>query len=80
MDDLYGDILALLSRLRESGHPVEARHLLEALTDVCSPRDVLDNMRCALGDLPETVGPEARALIQAAEIKIEILWKELGTP
>ena len=80
MDDLYGDILALLSRLRESGHPTEARLLLEALTDVCNQRDVLDNLRGALGDLPEGLSAETVVLIKAAEVKIEILWKDLGTP
>lgn len=80
MDELYGDILALLARLRESGHPGEARHLLEALTDVCSPRDVLDNLRGALGDLPEGLTPEAAALRRSAEARIEALWQELETP
>lgn len=78
MDELYGDILALLSRLRDSGHPAEARLLLEALTNVCSPRDILDNLRTALDDLPEGLTPETLALKQAAEAKIEILWKELS--
>jgi len=80
MDDLYGDILALLSRLRESGHPAEARLLLEALTNVCNQRDVLDNLRGALGELPAGLSPETTVLIKSAEINIEVLWKELGTP
>lgn len=80
MDELYGDILALLSRLRESGHGAEARHLLEALTHVCSPRDVLDNLREALSELPPGLSPEALILKQAAEAKVELLWKELGAP
>jgi hypothetical protein len=79
MDDLYGDILALLALLREAGHSAGARSLLKAMTDVCSPRDVLDNLRGALGDLPGTLEPEALALKQAAEAKIESLWKDLGT-
>lgn len=78
MDELYGDILALLARLRESGHPAEARQLLEALTHVCSPRDVLDNLRDALSELSQDLTPETLALKQAAEAKIELLWKDLG--
>lgn len=77
MDNLYGDILALLALLRESGHGTEARLLLEALTHVCNPRDVLDNLRNALGDLPKDLTPEATDLKQTAEAKIEVLWKEL---
>ena len=80
MDDLYGDILALLTHLRTSGHPAEARLLLEALTNICNARDVLDNLRGALGDLPGDLTPEARALHKDAEAKIEVLWKELGAP
>lgn len=79
MDDLYGDILALLALLRESGHGAEARSLLKAMTDVCNPRDVLDNLRGALGDLPANLEPRAKALKLAAETKIEILWQEMGT-
>lgn len=78
MDDLYGDVLALLALLRESGHAAEARLLLEALTHVCNPRDVLDNLRGALGDLPHTLTPEALALQRSAEARIEVLWQELG--
>ena len=80
MDDLYGDILALLAHLRSSGHPEEARQLLEALTHVCNARDVLDNLRAALGDLPKDLNPELKALQKDAEAKIENLWKELGAP
>lgn len=78
MDDLYGDILALLALLRETGHSTGARSLLKAMTDVCSPRDVLDNLRGALGDLPGNLDPRAQALKQAAEAKIEVLWQDLG--
>lgn len=78
MDELYGDILALLPRLREAGRALEARHILEALTDVCNPRDVLDNLRGALGDLPADLPAEAQALKEAAEAKIEALWQEWG--
>ena len=36
MDDLYGDILALLPLLREGGHAAGARSLLKAMTEACN--------------------------------------------
>lgn len=76
MDELYGDVLALLPLMRASGHGEDARDLLSALTDACNPREILDNLRAALaevGDLP----PEAQALRTRILDRIEQLWSEL---
>ncbi|MBK8726795.1 MAG: hypothetical protein IPL96_12315 [Holophagaceae bacterium] len=76
MDQLYGDLLALLPVLREAGLRAEATALLGSLTNACNPREVLDNLRCALAELPEDLGPEARTLVNRLQDHLETLWSE----
>ena len=76
MDELYGDILDLLPRLREAGQGASASALLGSLTNACNPRDVLDNLRCALAELPEELAPETRGLVTRIQDHIEVLWAE----
>jgi hypothetical protein len=76
MDELYGDILALLPLLRQAGQGEAARELLSAMTDACSPREILDNLRFALAEV-EPQGAEAQALKARIEARVEALWGEL---
>lgn len=79
MDELYGDVLALLPLLRGAGHSEAARDLLSAMTDACGPREILDNLRLALTELPPLT-PEAKAIRDRIEDRVEALWSELPGP
>ena len=76
MDQLYGDILDLLPLLREAGHRSSASALLGSLTNACNSREVLDNLRYVLAELPEELAPETRALVTRIQDHIEVLWAE----
>lgn len=76
MDELYGLLLDLLPRLREAGHRAAASELLAALTQACTPLEVLDRLRSALAELPDSLDPEARALVRGIQATLEILWAE----
>ncbi|MBK8726489.1 MAG: hypothetical protein IPL96_10735 [Holophagaceae bacterium] len=77
MDQLYGDILALLPLLREGGQGASASALRGALTNACNPREALDGLRGALAELPEDLGPEARRLVTRIQDRVEVLWADM---
>lgn len=58
MDEILGQVLELLPRLREAGHGAEAHALLQALTEGCNPPEILGSLQVALAELPEGLGPE----------------------
>ncbi len=76
MDELYGLLLDLLPRLREAGHREEASALLAALTQACTPLEVLDRLRNALAELPDGLDAETKALVRGLQSTLEILWAE----
>lgn len=76
MDELYGLLLDLLPRLREGGHRAAASELLGALTQACTPHEVLDRLRNALAELPDGLDADTRALVKGIQATLEILWAE----
>lgn len=61
MDELLGDILAYLPKLREAGREAEARELLHSLTEGCNAPEILRSLHIALADLPDDLGLELDA-------------------
>ncbi len=80
MDELYGLLLDLLPRLREAGHRASASALLGALTNACTPLEVLDHLRTSLAELPDTLDPDTRALVRGIQSTLEVLWNERTQP
>ncbi len=80
MDELYGLLLDLLPRLREAGHRAQASELLAALTQACTPLEVLDRLRTSLAELPDSLDPDTRALVRGLQSTLEILWTERTQP
>ena len=79
METLYGQVLDLLRRLREAGRAEDADGLLAALTQACTQREILSELRYAVGDLPEA---ELDADLVSARrdllTELERQWAELG--
>jgi hypothetical protein len=61
MDELLGDVLAYLPKLREAGREAEARELLHSLTEGCNAPEILRSLQIALADLPDDLGLELDA-------------------
>jgi hypothetical protein len=77
MDDILGQVLDLLPRLREAGREAEARALLKALTDGCNPKELLASLQVALAELPEGLGEELEARVSALLAAVGRLVQEL---
>lgn len=61
MDELLGEVLAFLPRLREAGRDAEAHALLHSLTEGCNAPEILQSLQIALADLPDDLGLELEA-------------------
>jgi hypothetical protein len=61
MDELLGEVLAFLPRLREAGREAESRALLHSLTEGCNAPEILQSLQIALADLPDDLGLELEA-------------------
>lgn len=61
MDELLGEVLAYLPKLREAGREAEARTLLHSLTEGCNAPEILQSLQVALADLPDDLGLELEA-------------------
>lgn len=77
MDQVLGEVLDLLPRLRAAGREVEATALLLSLTEGCHAREVLMSLQAALGDLPEDLGPELDGRISTLLAHLSGLLQEL---
>jgi hypothetical protein len=79
MDDLYGALLAFLPHLRAAGREGDAMKVLEALTEGCNARELLDSLRNVLAELPEDValGESLSAQRKTMLAQIDALWANL---
>lgn len=76
MDVLLGQVLDLLKRLEALERLDAAHEILQALTDGCGPRELLDALRNAMADLKE-LPPELMDLRAGILDEIERCWREL---
>lgn len=61
MDELLGDVLAYLPKLREAGREADARELLHSLTEGCNAPEILRSLQMALSDLPDDLNLDLEA-------------------
>lgn len=79
MEILYDHVLDLLRRLRAAGRAEDADTLLAVLTQACNPREILSELRYAVGDLPEAeLGPELAQARRDLLAELERQWAALG--
>lgn len=79
MEALYDRVLELVRALRDSGRAEAADSLLAALTQACSPREILTELRYAAADLDEAgLTPELRAGRSALLEEVERQWQDLA--
>ena len=78
MEQLYDRVLDLLRRLREAGRAEDAGNLLAALTQACNQREILSELRYAVGDLAEEgLDADLVAAKKALLEELERMWREL---
>ena len=81
MEALYDRVLDLLRRLRAAGRAEDADALLGALTQACNQREVLSELRYAVGDLTdEGLEPDLLQAKQELLAELELRWRELSEP
>ena len=81
MEALYDRVLDLLRRLRAAGRAEDADALLGALTQACNQREILSELRYAVGDLrDEGLEPDLLKAKQELLAELELRWRELSEP
>jgi hypothetical protein len=78
MEALYDRVLDLLRRLRAAGRAEDADALLAALTQACSQREILSELRYSVSDLADE--GLAEDLVKAKQdllSELEDRWREL---
>lgn len=81
MEALYDRVLDLLRLLRGAGRAADADALLAALTQACNPREILSELRYAVGDLAdEGLGPDLAQAKQGLLAELELRWLDLPGP
>lgn len=79
MEALYDRVLDLLRRLRAAGRADDADALLAALTQACNQREILSELRYAVGDLAdEGLGPDLVQAKQELLAELELRWRDLS--
>lgn len=79
MEALYDRVLELVRALRDSGRAEAADGLLAAMTQACSPREILMELRYAAADLDvEALTPELRSGRAALLEEVERQWQGLA--
>ena len=81
MEALYDRVLDLLRRLRAVERAADADALLGALTQACNQREILSELRYAVGDLAdEGLEPDLLQAKQELLAELELRWRELSEP